>query len=144
MLMSFKQWIRSEYGGHTFAFYATADAAATANARYLIEGGRTWELDKQWCVRMDQPHTNMQKHNHLLFKGNEVSIINRDGTQSHGTDRDNVPNWVVDTLKKKGLIEGALLAEASGVPISVPRGLITSAQYRAMIFDLLFAITRRF
>jgi hypothetical protein len=145
MVMSFRQWIRLENGGHTFVFYETADATAAANARYLIEGGRTWELDKQWSVRSDPPHApNMQKHNHLLFKGNEVSIMNRDGTQSHGTSRDNVPNWVIDKLKKRGLIESVLLADASKVPICIPAELLWRVRYRAMLSDLLLPITRRF
>jgi hypothetical protein len=144
MVMSFKQWLRLEYGGHTFVFYETADATAAANARYLIEGGRTWELDKRWSVRSDPPHApNMQKHNHLLFKGNEVSIINRDGTQSHGTSRDNVPNWVIDKLRSRDLIESVLLVEASAVPICVPAELLRRAHYRAMWFDLLLPLTRR-
>ncbi len=142
--MSFKKFMRTEYGGHLFGFYKTADLLAAETAAYLIEGGRKWELDKQWSVRMDNPHApNMQKHTHVMFQGKDVSIINRDGTQSHGTNRDKVPNWVIDKMRKRGLIESTLLVEDSAnSELRIPYDLITSAHLRAFWFDLLSTIKK--
>ena len=64
----------------------------------------------------------MQDHVHIMQKGND-----RDGSQSHGTTRDSVPNWLMDAIRKRGLVEGALLVEASGTPIQVPPELIQRA-----------------
>ena len=46
MMLGFKQWLDLEYGGHTFVFFKTNDARTKANAHYLIESGRTWQIDK--------------------------------------------------------------------------------------------------
>ena len=92
---------------HTFVFYETADLVAANTAAYLIEGGRTWTLDKKWSARMDRSHApNMDDHTHLMLRGKDVSIVNRDGTQSHGTTRDKVPNWVFDKIKDSGTDRG--------------------------------------
>lgn len=146
MLMGFKEWINSEYGGHVFVFYETDDLRAAANAAaFLVEGGRTWSLDKKWSVRMDNPHPpNTQKHTHVMFRGDDVSIINRDGTQSHGTNRDQVPNWVIDRIKQMGLIENRLLVEGSlHEELRLTYAIITSAHRRARWHDLIAPIARR-
>jgi hypothetical protein len=141
--MSFRQWIRTEYCGHVFIFYETTDLVAAENATYVIEGGRVWNLDNQWSVRMDNPHApNMQKHTHVMFKGNDVSIINRDGTQSHGTNRDKVPNWVIDGIRQRGLIEATLLVEGSMMQeLRVTYGMITAVHRRSIWHDLLSTIS---
>ena len=129
---------------HTFVFYETTDLAAAAHAAFLVEGGRAWALDHRWSVRMDRSHApNMQDHVHVMLKGRDVSIINRDGTQSHGTTRDQVPNWLIDNIKKRGLIERALIVEASGEQLFIPPGLIWRVHIRARVHDLLASITRR-
>lgn len=141
MIMGFKEWISRR--GHVFAFYATADREAAAHAEFLMEGGRSWEIDKKWSVRMDRRHVpNMQDHVHVRLNGRDVSIINRDGTQSHGTTRDSVPNWVVDKIKTRGLIEGVLIEEARG-QIVIPPEIIERVHFRARIHDLLEPIAER-
>jgi hypothetical protein len=139
-MMSFTQWIKTEQGGHVFVFYETADLRAAAHAAYVVEGGRVWELDKRWSVRMDNPHPpNTQPHNHIMFRGDDVSIVNRDGTQSHNTTLDKVPNWVVDRIRQRGLIEGHLLVEA-GLELRVTFDMITSVHRRSRWHDFLSTI----
>jgi hypothetical protein len=141
MIMSFKEWIAHGGAWHTFVFYETADLAAAAYAAYLVEGGRTWEIDNKWSVRMDRPHApNMQDHVHVMLKGRDVSIINRDGTQSHGTNRDAVPNWLINRIKAQGLIESALIVE-DGEELFIPSWLMSKVHYRARWHDLLAPIT---
>jgi hypothetical protein len=56
--------------------------------------------------RSDRPHTTgIQQHNHILFKGNEVAVINKDGTPSHNTSRDGIPRHVIDHMVKKKFIK---------------------------------------
>ena len=118
------------------AYYRTDDAVAAANAAFIVEGGKPVRLQQGWTYRADPPHTTgMQHHVHVYLKGNEKSVINRDGTQSHGTTRKDLPNWVANRIKAKGLIEGALLTEASGAPIVVvPPEIIGAALSHSLQF----------
>jgi len=71
---------------HIFVYYETADLRTAAHASYLIEGGRVWNLDKRWSVRLDPPHhSKMEPHVHLMLRGDDVCVINKDGTPSHNT-----------------------------------------------------------
>jgi hypothetical protein len=112
-----------------FAFYRTDDAEAAVNAGYIVEGGKPVALQQGWTYRADPPHTTgMQNHVHIMLKGNQVSVINRDGTQSHNTTHDAVPHWVLDQIKTRRLIESALIVEASGkAPVLVPALTIATA-----------------
>jgi hypothetical protein len=112
-----------------FAFYRTDDADAALNAAYIVEGGRPVALQQGWSYRADPPHTTgMQNHVHIMLNRNQVSVINRNGTQSHNTTRDAVPKWVLDKIKAKGLIESALIVEARGTPpVLVPEFTIGTA-----------------
>ena len=113
-----------------FVFYRTDDLVAAKNAAYLVEGGKLVELQQGWSFRVDPPHTTgMQRHVHVMLRTNDVSIINRDGTQSHGTTRDKVPNWVIDKIKAKGLVESTYVVEANAPPpILVPAFTIGTAE----------------
>jgi hypothetical protein len=111
-----------------FAFYRTDDAQAVINAAYIVEGGKPIALQQGWTYRADPPHTTgMQNHVHIMLKGNQVSVINRDGTQSHNTSRASAPQWVLDKIKDRGLIESRLIVEASGEPAIVPDIIIGTA-----------------
>ena len=91
---------------------------------------------------MDQPHVpNMQPHTHVMLRGDDVSIINRDGTQSHGTNRDQLPNWVVDRIRQMGLIENTLLVEGSAdQELRLTFAIITAVHRRARLHDLIASI----
>jgi hypothetical protein len=60
----------------------------------------------------------MQQQNHTLFKGNELAVINKDGTPSHNTSRDGLPRHVIDHLVTKKFIKQSLEAH---VPLTPPK-----------------------
>lgn len=123
---------------HIFVFYLGSDNEAALHAAYLVEAGRTWNADNNWTVRTDRSHVpGMQDHVHIMLKGKQVSVINKDGTASHGTDRAAVPNWLIDRIKDRGLIESQLIVEASGAPLFVPADTIDGAHFRAQVHDML-------
>jgi hypothetical protein len=79
--------------GHLFIYYETTDSIAADIARFLEEGGRSWEIDNKWSVRLDAPHhPKMDSHVHVMLRGTDVCVINRDGTPSHNTDPAAAPN----------------------------------------------------
>lgn len=107
-------------------FLAWDDQIAERNALALIEEGKWYDLDNKWKVRSDNPHVDgMKYHNHLYLKGNEVFVINRDGTSSHGSNLSKLPQYVRLMLKNKNLLEGHLVeTAASGGSSLVPVSLI--------------------
>jgi hypothetical protein len=125
---------------HLFIYYETADAVAADNARFLEEGGRTWEIDNKWSVRLDAPHhPRMSSHVHVMLRGDDVCVINRNGTPSHGTNPEAAPGWVMDRIRQKGLIEQSMLLETDSeiarfsLPIRCIQSAERGAQYRDAI-----------
>lgn len=109
-----------------FIYFRTDDANAKKNAAQLLPEGRQYAIDNKWSVRVDSPHTTgMQKHNHVQCNGNEIAVVNKDGTPSHGSDLSVVPNWVMDWMKAKKLTE-SYLAEVC-MPEQVPAAVIAEA-----------------
>lgn len=136
MAKDFKEWIADQ--PHLFVFYPTDDSVAAEHAHYLVEGGRVYDLGQNWSFRFDRGHVpKMRDHVHVKLKGNDVSIINRDGSPSHGTRRDAVPHWVLDRIKDRGLIESTLLQEAASLALSVPSEVIEHAYRHAGTRDML-------
>lgn len=89
-----------------FAYFETGDTYARRHAAELLPEGRTYGLGKGWSVRVDRTHHDPTlMHNHLIFRKNEIAVINQDGSASHNTDLNQVPNWVVGELRKRGLTE---------------------------------------
>lgn len=127
--------------GDLFVFYPSDDRVAAEHARFIVEGGKTWDIDKKWSVRYDPPHhPQMQYHTHVMLRGNDVAIINRDGSPSHGTSRDNVPGWVLTNIKKQQLIENRLLVEAAFSDLQLNAGIIARAERHAKIRGILSQI----
>jgi hypothetical protein len=67
----------------------------------------------------------MQDHTHIEFKGQQISVVNRDGSPSHNTTRDRVPQKVIDFLLDKKLIKEC--QDISTPTGGVPRGVIDKA-----------------
>ena len=133
---------------HIFFFFETSDTQAANNSGFLAEGGRTWELDKIWSVGLDPPHhQKMQHHLHILNRGNDVCVINRDGTPSHHTTSDLVPNRVMKNIRNMKLFEGStLLGFASGAELArftLPSHYIEKAERIARYHDILDLITEK-
>ncbi len=105
---------------NVIAYFETNDKVAAQAARQMIAEGHNFEIDKRYSARLDRAHQpGMQDHVHVQFKGNDLSIINRDGTQSHNTTRDDVPKYVLDYLRNKELIAEAKIRKDFGVPQAV-------------------------
>ncbi len=116
-------------------FFESSDQEAAIKAGYLIEEGHTYKLDNKWSVRSDPPHhAKMQQHYHLLCRGKDVCVINRDGSQSHNTNTNAVPNWIMRELKNRKLFEGGnyqdIVPSAARKSILVPRRIIVDAERR--------------
>jgi hypothetical protein len=39
------------------AYYETNDSVAAREVELLLEGGKTYQIDKRWSVRADQAHS---------------------------------------------------------------------------------------
>ncbi|SEC42693.1 hypothetical protein SAMN05444164_1811 [Bradyrhizobium erythrophlei] len=86
---------------------------------------------------MDPPHhTKMGPHVHIMFRGDDVAVVNRDGTPSHNTTTDQVPRWVMDHIKKQGLVESLVTASSAQLP-SIPSDLLDRVRIRVLVLDLL-------
>jgi hypothetical protein len=101
-------------------FVEVGDFAAARTATRLIEEGQWHDLGKGWRARSDGPHVNgMKPHTHLYLKGDEVFVINKDGTPSHGSDLTKMPSKVRKALKTKMLIESASAIRSVLIPPAV-------------------------
>lgn len=105
----------------------TDDEAARAFAVELLEEGKWYDMGKGWMARTDPPHPpNTQPHTHVYLRGNEVFVINKDGTSSHNSDLSGMPSKILTGLKRRGLVEARLL-ELAGLPhLDVPGNLMAT------------------
>jgi hypothetical protein len=107
--------------------FQSDDRVAQTAALHAIEEGQWYDCGKGWRARADKPHVNgTQAHTHVYLRGNEVLVVNRDGTPSHGSDLGQLPRRVQDQLKARKLIEVAL-AESAALDHWVPPSVITEA-----------------
>lgn len=109
-------------------WYETSDTTARAAAEGVIEEGKTYNIDSRYSVRHDvakQP--NQKNHTHVYLKGNEVCVVNKDGTPSHGSAPfSTLPADIQKKIKSLKLVEAkSLLNEtASGAThVLLPRAL---------------------
>ncbi|RZN07308.1 hypothetical protein CWO91_27940 [Bradyrhizobium genosp. SA-3] len=144
-MMSFKEFMARRARPQVLVYYDYGDAQAAKNAAYLIEGGKIWDIDKKWSVRQDRTHHDpTTTHTHIRFKGNDYAILHRDGSPSHNMPADGVPNWVMDRIRKMGLIESTFIVEAAGGGAAVPAWVIERAELRAFINDTIGDYLGRF
>ena len=98
------------------AHYRSDDAVARQVAEYLIEAGKPVDFDNRYSARRDRAHVpGQQDHVHLLLKGKEVCIINKDGTPSHNSNISAIPRYLQPKLRKMGvkIEEAHLIIEAA-------------------------------
>jgi hypothetical protein len=117
------------------AHFRSDDTAARAIAEYLIEGGKPVEFDNRYSARKDRAHVPGQKdHVHVMLRGNDLAIINLDGTPSHNTDINQIPKHLHPRLKKMGVVigEARLIIEATDLAeiIAILRANISSIELR--------------
>lgn len=109
----------------TLIFVRAEDSIALRHLAAIIEEGQWIDLRQGWRARADTPHVRgMMGHVHLELRRNQVAVINRDGSPSHGSNIDQVPNRIIRSLRDRGLIESAndlFLEHASwGASLSAP------------------------
>jgi hypothetical protein len=98
------------------AHYRSNDDVARQVAEYLIEAGQSVDFDNRYSARLDRTHVPGQKdHVHLLLKGKEVCVINKDGTPSHNSDISAIPRYLRPKLRHMGvkIEEARLIVEAA-------------------------------
>lgn len=125
-----------------FIYHLTDDSVASVEATHLVEG-TTWQVDNKWSVRSDSAHVPGQKdHIHIRLRGKDVSVINSDGSSSHGTNANSVPSWLMAKVKERGLVEGQLLVEAPEQD-SVPAEVIFDALRHEISVEATIALINR-
>ena len=114
--------------------------------RYLVEGGRTFDLGQGRAVMFHRGHVpNSQDHLHFLLKGKKLYALNRDGTAHDASHGSQMHRWAMDAVQNRypdfkvpprGLIEsmlmeGSLLVEASGHRELIRPNLLIAALNKA-------------
>ena len=100
------------------AHYRSDDDVARQVAEYLIEAGKTVNFNNRYSARDERAHVPGQKdHVHLLLKGKEVCVINKDGTPSHNSDISAIPRYLRPKVRHMGvkIEEARLIVEAADV-----------------------------
>lgn len=83
------------------------DSEASVIAAKLLEEAKTYEIDSRYSARFDKAYQpNQQDHTHIYLKGNEVCVVNKDGTPSHGSEPfKSLPKYVQTGIRRLGLVE---------------------------------------
>jgi hypothetical protein len=116
--------------GNIFVFFESRDAKAAAFATKHLTEGRTYQIDKKWSVRVDRPHApGMDDHVHVYCRNNEVAVINRNGTPSHGSDLNKIPKWIRDHMRSNKLAESRASSILDAIEPLVPAEVIAQAIY---------------
>jgi hypothetical protein len=107
------------------AYFESSDKIAAAAARRLIVEGRDIPIDNRYSARYDRGHVpGMQDHLHIQLRGQDVCVVNRNGTPSHNTNPSAAPKYVFDFLRKNRWITEASLQRDFGLPASVIKAAI--------------------
>lgn len=86
--------------------FENEDTQAERLSEALIIEGKTYDLGKGYSARFDKAHVSNQKdHLHVLYKKNQLFVINKDGTPSHGTDISSIPNKLKSQINSLGIID---------------------------------------
>lgn len=117
MVKRFRAFLEAEKQRNIFFWYDSNDTTAAAAAASILEEGKTYDFKKGYTGRADKAvQPNQQDHIHVELKGNQVAVLNLDGTPSHGSDLSKIPRHVWKQLTKLGykkLEESTLLIESA-------------------------------
>ncbi|MGO7044374.1 hypothetical protein ACCT07_02890 [Rhizobium johnstonii] len=109
-------------------WYVNNDKIAEKMAYGLIEEGQTYKLDARYSARYDIAHQpNQLNHTHVYLKGNEVCVVNKNGTPSHNSPPfSSLPAKIQSKIRALKLVESAslFLETASGQsPVLIPQSV---------------------
>ena len=127
--------------------FVKADADAQDFVRrYLVEGGRTFDLGQGRAVMFHRGHVpNSQDHLHFLLNGQKLYALNRNGTAHDASHGLQMHRWAMDAVRNRypdfklpsrGLIEsmlmeGSLLVEANDQRELIQPNLLIAALNKA-------------
>lgn len=95
-------------GPRLYYWYHTDSLEDQSIATRLIEEGRTHNLGNGYSVRWDRGlQPNQQDHLHIRRNGRDMSVVNRDGTGSHGHTPD-VPHSIRKRIDALGYLSVTL------------------------------------
>ncbi|MBO9100330.1 MULTISPECIES: hypothetical protein [unclassified Rhizobium] len=121
-MLTYKEYVEKERASRSpvVLWYLTNDAEAHNAAQGLIEEGRTYKLDNRYSARFDIAHQpNQKNHTHVYLKGNEVCVVNDNGTPSHKSPPfSTLPSNIQSKIRSLKLVEASsyLSETASGAP----------------------------
>lgn len=131
-MQNFKEWLdENAKKPPVILWFSPGDDDAARIAESLIEEGKTYQLSNRYSARYDiaqQP--NQQNHSHVYLKGNEVCVVNTDGTPSHSsTAFSTLPSGIQAKMKSLKLVreQFSLVETASAkLDIRLPEGILAS------------------
>ncbi|MCB1784196.1 MAG: hypothetical protein KDI13_09385 [Alphaproteobacteria bacterium] len=110
-----KDFLESLEQKPTILIFKKTDERSKFFAEQILEEGRTYNLNKGYSIRFDKAHVlGQQDHTHFMIKNNEIGVINRDGTPSHGSDVKKIPYGMIKAAKDRGYIGESLLQKSAG------------------------------
>lgn len=109
-------------------WYEPDDLVAADAAAKLIEEGKDYTLDNRYSARWDRAQQpNQQNHTHIYLKGNEVLVVNDDGTPSHNSDPYSVlPTKIQDKMRELKLLPANRVIKeqaSNGLRVLIPRAV---------------------
>jgi len=107
-----------------------SDLRAAGFAMSLIEEGQDYQLSSKYSARYDVAYQpNQKNHTHVYLKGNEVCVVNNDGTPSHGSPPfSTLPTKIQAKIRALKLVESAqVLKEQASIAaqVLIPRSVLT-------------------
>ncbi|TIT95769.1 MAG: hypothetical protein E5W55_12345 [Mesorhizobium sp.] len=119
-MKGFRTFIKSEELRSLVIWYNSDDGEAEAVARGILEEGQEHDFGKGYTGRSDKGlQPNQQDHLHLYLRGNQVAVINKDGTGSHGTSTSKIPNHIRGQLRNLGYnLEESMLMESASAAVA--------------------------
>lgn len=134
----FKEYLeRKRNTGLIILLFDPSDTIAQGFAETIIEEGKTYQLDNRYSARYDRAQQpNQKNHSHIYLKGNEVCVVNTDGTPSHGSSpMSELPRSIQDKIRHLNLVtEQAMLLETAGGGLTclLPQRILTLLKLRLL------------